>query len=302
MIFDINSQVASSGIQNQTTSIAELCDQFIEFGYKYAKHSVWTMRTRATHIKQFSQYLGCQGIATIDGLSIMAIVDYFSVYGETHSKSTTNTSRRIIKAFLKWLSEYKEIEVRVKPETIKLAREPKKLPQAISIDTIRQVVSRCEEQDALMISFMVETGVRISEVVRIKWDDVIENSVFIQGKGEKERVVNITDAMKFKLAKHQLATGGKYVFKHIYNGYGEAMTKGTARVRIKKAFQIHAGVDMHPHSLRHTCAINLLKHGCDIITIQKQLGHRYVTTTQEYLQLTDSEREAQFKKHMKMSF
>ncbi len=63
-----------------------------------------------------------------------------------------------------------------------------------------------------------------------------------------------------------------------------------------------AGVDMHPHQLRHTFAITLLEAGCDIVTIKELMGHEDINTTMQYLRVTNKFVKDSYKKHFGASY
>jgi len=263
--------------------------------------SASTIKTRKTHLNQFARYCAEQGVFDVSKFSPAFLDDYFSYYQSTHTKNTTNTGRRIMKVFLKWLIGYKELSV-VKPETIQLVRTEKALPEALNVQDVNRVVSNAKtSQDALMIRLLLESGIRISELVSIRIEDVDMDSIKIHGKGSVERIVYISDDLAQRLKNYiQNRYSYEYLFQNVYKGYGQKMTIGTARLRIQKCF-LEEGISMHPHQLRHTFAINLLQNGCDIVTIQKLLGHTDIQTTMVYLRVTNDYLKNEYKKYTNMT-
>lgn len=289
-------QTTNRHIQTSTHDLASLAAQFIKHGYESRGHAKDTMKTRQTHIKQFVQYCAFNQVSSVESINLLVIDNYFAEYQRTHAKSTANTGRRILKVFLNWLSEYKEIHVRIRPEAIRLVKEPDALPQAISRDIIRKViVSSQNKQDKLIIAIFSEAGLRIGEMARLSVEDVHGSAIKIHGKGERDRIVYITEELARTLRRH---IEGRHPFDPVfYNetlNKGDRMSIGTIRLHVQKCFA-HEGHKVKPHQLRHSFAIALLEAGCDIVTIQRLLGHKDVTTTQKYLRVTDDFLAAQHK-------
>lgn len=149
-----------------------------------------------------------------------------------------------------------------------------------------------------MIAFLAQSGVRISELVNIRVEHVNGDTIQIDGKGSVQRVVYISEELAFKLENHiQQNRLEPYDFL-FFNTFwkGGKLTTGTARLRVQKCFE-KVGVKMHPHQLRHSFAISLLQNGCDLVTIQRLLGHADIQTTMVYLRVTDSYLKNAYKKY-----
>lgn len=280
--------------------VGTLVEEFLVYCESSRAMSPSTVKTRKTHLNQFARYCFERSVFDVSKLTPAFLDDYFAFYQTTHTPNTTNTGRRIMKVFLKWLSGYKEMST-VNPDTIRLVRAPKTLPKALDVKKVLEVISQCKNpQDALMINLLLKSGIRISELVAIRVEDVVGSSISIHGKGSIERVVYIPDELALKIemfGRQNNRLAYEHLFQNVYAGYGEKMTIGTARLRIQKEFEKH-GVKMHPHQLRHTFAVMLLKNGCDIVTIQKLLGHADVQTTMVYLNVSNSYLEERYKTFM----
>lgn len=281
------------------TKINHLTGQFITYCRDARGQSEWTIRTRRTHLKQFAEYCSTHRLDTIDQLSYAAIEDYFTDYSTTHSKSTANTGRRILKVFLRWVYSYKEIDIPVRPESIRLVRTGDRLPKALDIDAIKTVVMTAPDmQDSLMVALMIESGIRIGELVALRVNDRFIDAMHIRGKAEIDRTVYISPWLADRLTEFERSTG-RDPADFLFQGIGSnRISRGTARMRMQKCFRRIAGIEMYPHQLRHTFAIMLLQSGCDVVTIQNLLGHKHITTTQVYLRVSNQHLRDQYRKHM----
>ena len=271
--------------------ISGLVEQFIKYGYDVREHSKWTMRTRETHLRQFAEYCRLHGLDCCRFLTNMFIDEYFIEYSKTHSKSTCNTGRRIIKVFIRWLTGYKELSVRASPDAIMLVKVVDESPKSIGDNVISSAIKCANESDKLLIAVAYEAGLRISELVSIKVSDAISRSFHVIGKGGIERTVYITERLASEVRsyveKNKLDEGS-----YLFTLNDQPVTTKTARVRIKRAFD-RIGLDMHPHQLRHSFAIKLLEAGCDVPSIQRLLGHSDISTTMKYLRVKNSYVESQ---------
>lgn len=154
----------------------------------------------------------------------------------------------------------------------------KRLPTALTKEEIEKLLEAAEnERDKLIVRTLYSTGVRVSELCNLKWDDIDLNSgeVRVRGKGNKERIV-LMDVETLNLLK-------KYREKYPSSEKVFPVSPRTVQRIIKKLAE-KAGIRKKctPHALRHSLATHLLEKGVDIRIIQELLGHSSLSTTQIY--------------------
>lgn len=282
-------------------TLQELSDQFIDYGYSVRGHSKWTMRTRQSHLKAFVTYCTLQGITDINHVNHYVIDQFFVEYTKTRSQNTANTARRVLKVFFQWIDGYKETPTKIHPPSIYLVRVKDATPKSLKREQICAAITHATHpQDKLMIAVMFEAGLRISELVNLKVSDIQRGILHIEGKGMMERTVYITDRLSMTLSEFIRVNSRldhERVFQSVYNGYGNSLSITTARRRIQQCFK-RTGVTMYPHQLRHSFAITLLEHGCDLVTIQRLLGHSDISITMNYLRVKDKHVENSYAAHI----
>lgn len=137
------------------------------------------------------------------------------------------------------------------------------------------------------------TGGRVSEVLSIKKNDIIECiktqklHFTIIGKGKKERVVFITSDT-LEILKHFLSMSvqnDKQLYLFQSGLIAKPMTRQWAHKMLKQLCLKMNVEHLHPHSFRHAQAMMLLESGVDLISIKELLGHAHLSTTERYLQL-----------------
>jgi len=160
--------------------------------------------------------------------------------------------------------------------------EVKRLIRAVDTDTRQRKFTRT--RDKLILSLLYSSGLRVSEVVSLKVNDIDlkDRTIRIRGKGNKDRIV-LFDQKTKKLLKeylHERSQESEYLF---LNRFGNPLTPRYIQITIKK-YAIKAGIKkkVTPHILRHSFATHLLKNGVDIRAIQQLLGHSNLSTTQIY--------------------
>ena len=170
------------------------------------------------------------------------------------------------------------------------------LPEVLSTEEIDRMeaaidLSKWEGQrNKAIIELLFSCGLRVSELVNLKFNDIFERDKFLRiiGKGDKERLVPISDSalheiklwlydrnlMKIKPGEQE------YVF---LNRRGTHLTRTMILIMIKRTAE-EAGITktVSPHTLRHSFATELLKGGADLRAIQEMLGHENIKTTQIY--------------------
>ena len=159
------------------------------------------------------------------------------------------------------------------------------LPYYLTPDEVHELMDVTEaERDRLFLRMLWETGVRVSEAIRLRLEDVGREGIRVLGKGSIERVVFVQDGLVSAILFHAQANGldrGAYLFPSRKGGH---ITKQRADQIIKRAARI-ARLDrnVHAHLFRHGYAINFLNCGGRLDALQEQLGHRDINTTRIYL-------------------
>ena len=146
------------------------------------------------------------------------------------------------------------------------------------------------QRNRAIIEVLFSCGLRVSELVNLKFNDVFEREKFLRiiGKGDKERLVPISDTALHEIRlwlydrnMMNIKPGEQdYVF---LNRRGAHLTRTMILIMIKRTAD-DAGITktVSPHTLRHSFATELLKGGADLRAIQEMLGHENIKTTQIY--------------------
>ena len=188
-------------------------------------------------------------------------------------------------------------------DKIKPPKIPSNNPLFISEKELNVIINiESNKTLAEIYLFAFHTGMRISEIINLKWDNVsltdriikVSNTKEFTTKGKKERIIPINEIL-FKvlqnrfpkvisLEKNELVfskNGFKYSSEYISKKFKEVVRKSGLNSNI------------HFHDLRHSFASNLVKKGISIFIVKELLGHRDVKTTQIYSHLTiDSLKDA----------
>jgi len=158
------------------------------------------------------------------------------------------------------------------------------------------------ERNRLLLSLMLNTGLRLSEATGLRWRDIDLSTGRLtvrQGKGSKDRVLWIgePDLEELGTWRHRqvAATGGtqELVFTTLSGG----PISGRYVQQMVKRLSLRAGIvkDVRPHTLRHSFATDLYRETGNIRLTQKALGHANLSTTQIYTHIVDEELEAALK-------
>ena len=149
------------------------------------------------------------------------------------------------------------------------------------------------QRDLLILEMLYATGVRVGELVSIKVKDIdfSNRHIIILGKGNKERYVNFgeycEDSLNEYLSDGRISLNSKdseYLF--LNNNGGELTERGVRFILDKLIKQTGINKNISPHMIRHSFATHLLNEGCDLLTVQKLLGHESIKATQIYTHVT----------------
>lgn len=197
--------------------------------------------------------------------------------------------------------------------TIDIPRLATRLPDVLSLEDVEKILNapKMDNQtglrDKAMLETLYATGMRVSELVSVKLNDLNLQSGYIiaYGKGSKERIVPLGESAVLAI-KDYLDTSRPKILKarkseHLFiTNRGKKLTRQAFWALIKK-YALVAGISpkrVKPHVLRHSFATHLLERGADLRSIQTMLGHADISTTQIYTHVkTDKLKEIHKKSH-----
>lgn len=146
-----------------------------------------------------------------------------------------------------------------------------------------------------MLELLYATGLRVSEMIGLKLEDLHLSMGFVQcmGKGSKERIVPLGDTAK-KVLEEYMQTARKELLKKnkqenalFVNQHGRPLSRqGFWKILKGLAMEAEVHKTITPHTLRHSFATHLLENGADLRIVQEMLGHADISTTQIYTHVT----------------
>ncbi len=219
--------------------------------------------------------------------------------GETLKKKTQNYYLIALRAFLKYLQKLGVSSL--SPEAIELAKTSERSLDLISPEDLVRLLNAPKTgtlqglRDRAILELLFSTGLRVSELCSLSRDlDIRRDEFSIRGKGEKVRVVFLSDtaksSVKAYLDKRDDIDDALFVKINKERGAGEeaGLTRRSIE-RIVKHHAISAGISkkVTPHVIRHCFATDLLSNGADLRSVQALLGHANISTTQIYTHVTD---------------
>lgn len=223
------------------------------------------------------------------------------IYYEKKNNNSRSIRRKIssLKGFYKHLVRINKIKDN--PFIyITLPKMEKKLPQYLNYNELVEILDSIEIKDIyglrdkLIMELLYSTGIRVSELVNIKLEDVNINNKEIKviGKGNKTRIVYFDDVC-FKylneyLSKFYEINKNKSNYLILNKNGNQITTRGIALIIDKLIKKTSIIKNISPHVLRHTFATHLLNNGCDLLTVQELLGHSSISTTGIYTHVTTS--------------
>lgn len=215
---------------------------------------------------------------------------------------SARSQARIISG-IKQFFHYLLLDERIKTDPSELIEMPstgRKLPEVLSIEEIDALINGIDlsktesHRNKAMIETLYSCGLRVSELVNLKFSDLFFEEGFIRviGKGNKERLVPVSSQVEHEInvytnfvRNHQVIKPGNEHFVFL-NRRGEQLTRVMIFTIIKNlAKAIGLKKSISPHTFRHSFATHLLEGGANLRAIQDMLGHESITTTEIYTHL-----------------
>jgi integrase/recombinase XerD len=247
--------------------------------------------TLATENYYDQSWLAYQRYAPPIELSKVQLVKWVMAMREADVKPTScNTYISAVNTFLRWLHENEHIPKPLRAEKLKVEENGFSLPPESQLELILryQPRSKGEHRTHTIMILLIDTGLRITEVLEMLLEDVDFEQMLVtaMGKGRKKRTVPISVAMRKKLwlyvKRYRKSEMSPYLFSTITHGrlnYNDFRRDMHVLLKELKLTDIR----IHPHCFRHFFSIHFLRRGGDLFRLSKILGHTSIATIQIYL-------------------
>lgn len=285
-------------------------------------------------LKKYEEYLLYEKKYPLNTVnSYISDISFFLSYISSMNKKVTDVDKNIVRNYLKILSDLKYnnstiarklsslrsyftyllANKKIKNNIFNLINNPKKekkLPNFLTYQEFEDLIFSIDNNDIyakrnkLILELLLASGLRVSELVNIKLEDIDINnkSIRVVGKGSKERIVyfnlhtetslkDYLDNSRSKLLKNRKSS---YLF--INNKSTKLTREGVFEIINKIATKANIKHHLSPHVLRHTFATFLLNEGADIRSVQTLLGHESLSTTQIYTHITSDALKSEYLK------
>ena len=247
---------------------------FCEYLENIRGYSDLSIKTYNDAIREALSYIE---ILEENGEIIFDLMPFRLKISELNSK-TISKKLSAIRSFSEYLNE-KGMKIVLKSDSsVKVA---KTLPKPISHKHIVEALSFADEQESLVVSLLYTLGLRISELEKLKLEDISEGWVRVLGKGSKQRDIPILKNIKDDIDSY-IQNNNPKVF--LFEKNDEALSQNSLRYIIAKVFK-RINLKVSPHQLRHSYATELLNANAPIADVSELLGHSSMATTQIYTKL-----------------
>ncbi len=274
-------------------------EQYLDY-LKYQKnYSDYTILSYHDDILEFFEYLKREGL-DYKNLVYSDLRFYLMYLKEEKKDKNSSIDRKLssLRGFYQFLANEGVVSSNVFTLLSGPKRE-KKLPRYFEYNELEDLFLACDlddclgQRDRLILEMLYATGVRVGELVSIKVSDISfnERTILILGKGNKERIVPYgeycDEILRLYLSKGYLELNKKNSPYLFLNYQGGKLTERGVRYLLEQIIKkTSIQKQISPHMIRHSFATHLLNQGCDLMTVQKLLGHESIKATQIYTHVT----------------
>ncbi|AKC63189.1 integrase/recombinase (XerC/CodV family) [Clostridium sporogenes] len=258
--------------------------------------SLKTLKNYQYNLAIFADHLR-KPLATINTMDLRM---FLAVRCKGMKATSINGQISILKSFFGWLHEEEYIP-KNPAKKLKQTKEPKRVRRPLTEEEIELLRQACKtDREEALIEFLISTGCRLSEIVEINKDDINwhEMSLFVVGKGDKERKVYFSIKAKILLKKYLLTREDNNQALFVTSKRPHTRLGGRSIQREIKKIAKRAGINksIYPHLFRHSFATSKLNAGMPMPVIQHLMGHESPATTQIYAQLSEENIKYEYKK------
>ncbi|MFM5904372.1 MAG: site-specific tyrosine recombinase XerD [Microbacteriaceae bacterium] len=266
-----------------------------------------TISAYRTDLFKYLTFLTERAIQSLDQVDELLLNEFSLELTNRWSMGASSIARVLsgVRGFHKHLL-YEGISQNDAAAKVKPPKPPRRLPKAISLNQVERLLAAAGPEptdevgdvirlrDRAILELLYATGARVSEVVNLDVDDIVDPTLIrLMGKGSKERIVPVGSFAQAALQAYlvrtrpELARLGKGTPALFLNQFGTRLSRQSIwQIITKSAEAANLGIEVSPHTLRHSFATHLLEGGADVRVVQELLGHSSVATTQIYTLIT----------------
>lgn len=236
---------------------------------------------------------------------------YTPVQNELLSTATVHGYVRTLRAFFSWLVREGLAETNIAKD-LKPPKVAKKIVSTLSDEEILTILNtlnlnnHSQARNKAILVILLDTGLRIGELVNLKSEDVHLDEGFLKviGKGNKERIVPMGSNAQKALQKYLFRYRPKQINPTISNVFlsvqGNPLTINSAKLMFARLARTSGVNRLHAHLCRHTFATRFLINGGDVFTLQQILGHSTLEMVRRYVTLASSHVAIQHQRYSPM--
>lgn len=287
-----NGVLHSEIYRTEEERMGEYIHCYLEYLRDVKKASKNTQLSCKRDLNKMADYFAEQGICDVTKVN-ETMMNSYMLYLDRMSLSTATISRYIssIKSFFMYLMKEKIIE-NDPADVLKAPRVIKKAPGILSVEEIEKLLAQPDLRtkkgirDRAMLELLYATGIRVSELINIRSEDVNLQMGYINCvDGEKERIIPFGLPAKNAIMDY-LQNAREYFIKDkqtellFTNCSGGSMSR-QGFWKIIKAYGEKSGIksEITPHTFRHSFAAHMVQNGADLRSVQEMLGHSDISTT-----------------------
>jgi site-specific recombinase XerD len=247
---------------------------------------------------QFAAYCGSQSLTLVQDVTPDFLRAYILAYAETHKPGGVHAMYRTVKVFFRWL-EAEEVmpdDWRNPIAKVHAPKKPQELLEPVSLDDVSLLITACKdgnrsERDKAIFFTLLDTGARASELCGLDLADVefASGTVTVKhGKGGKGRTVFIGRKTR-RAIRAYLKTRTDNNPALFVTQFGERLNYTGLRELLRRRAKDARIPHVTLHSFRRAFAINSLRNGMDVFSLQRLMGHAGLTVLRRYLEQNDND-------------
>ncbi len=288
---------------------SRLMKKYVNYLTKEKKLSENTVSSYMRDIRQLQEYAADSGITDLCDITHQVLVTYI-IYMQRAGKAASSITRGIVS--IRSFFNFAVIMGYVEQDPSEGLEVPKSEEHSVSILTQEEIKSLLNYpkavdfkgyRDKAMLELLYATGIKVSELIAIRMDEVeIADSYIICGKGSRRRAVPMGEMAQLAVSRYiEHARARQLVEKQdpelFLNLNGQALTR-QGFWKILKDYKTKANIssDITPHTLRHTFAMHMIENGTEIRDVQTMLGNNSGSSSAMYKKMLDKRIAEVYKK------